>query len=107
MVRLIYFDSPLVYSFIHRLSDFCITAPPEPGKTVAEQEGEMVAWCSKKGHGTRLIPEGALRGIEFRKTPDYVQIVGYIDQTMINLPDGDFGGEMDSGGADGVCGISH
>ncbi|KAF9523222.1 hypothetical protein CPB83DRAFT_863218 [Crepidotus variabilis] len=81
--------------------DFCLTAPPNPGKTVADQEGEMVAWCSKKGHGTRLIPNGAIKGLEFRKTPDYIQIVGKIDQTLINIPEGDYGGEMDSGGADG------
>lgn len=27
--------------------------------------GEMVAWCTKEGHGTRIIPEGALQGVQF------------------------------------------
>jgi hypothetical protein len=34
------------------------------------------------------------------RTPDYVQVVGYIDQTRINIADGDFGGELDPHGAD-------
>lgn len=33
------------------------------------------------------------------KTPDYVQVVGFIDQTKINIADGDYGGEMDPHGA--------
>jgi len=82
-------------------NDFCITAPPEPGKLVADLEGEMVAWCSKPGYGTRLIPSGAITGLEFRKTPDYIQVVGFIDQTQVNMSKDDYGGEMDSGGADG------
>ncbi|KAF9553483.1 hypothetical protein CPC08DRAFT_227123 [Agrocybe pediades] len=67
---------------------------------VGDIEGEMIAWCSKPGHGTRLIPEGALKGVQFMKTPDYVQVVGFIDQTQINMIDGDYGGEMDPHGAD-------
>ena len=34
------------------------------------------------------------------KTPDYVQVVGFIDQTFINLSPDDFGGELDPHGAD-------
>ena len=60
----------------------------------------MVAWCTKPGHGTRLIPAGALQGVQWMKTPDYVQAVGYIDQTFINILRGDWGGEMDPHGAD-------
>jgi hypothetical protein len=60
----------------------------------------MVAYCSKSGHGTRLIPEGALTGVQFMKTPDYVQVVGFIDQTKINMLKDDWGGEMDPHGAD-------
>jgi hypothetical protein len=25
----------------------------------------MVAWCTKEGYGTRIIPEGALQGVQF------------------------------------------
>ena len=34
------------------------------------------------------------------RTPDYVQVVGFIDQTFINLASDDFGGELDPHGAD-------
>jgi hypothetical protein len=86
-------------SFLNALDDFCLWAPPQPG-TVADLEGEMVAWCTKPGRGTRLIPSGALQGVQFMKTPSYVQVVGFIDQTFINMAADDFGGEMDPHGAD-------
>jgi len=60
----------------------------------------MVAWCTKPGRGTRLIPANALKGVQFMRTPDYVQVVGFIDQTKINIQAGDFGGELDPHGAD-------
>lgn len=41
-------------------------APPELG-VVGDTEGEMVAWCTRPGRGTRLIPEGALKGVQFMK----------------------------------------
>jgi hypothetical protein len=47
-----------------------------------------------------LIPEGALKGVQFVKAPSYVQVVGYIDQSKINIAHGDYGGEMDPHGAD-------
>lgn len=83
--------------------DFCLWAPSTPNKTVGEAEGEMIAWCTKPGHGTRLIPAGALTGVQMLKTADYIQVVGFIDQTLINMADGDYGGEMDPHGADLVC----
>ena len=60
----------------------------------------MIAWCTKPGHGARLIPKGALQGVQFMKTPDYVQVVGFIDQAQININVSDYGGEMDPHGAD-------
>ena len=60
----------------------------------------MVAWCTKAGRGTRLIPEGALTGVQFMRTSAYVQVIGFIDQTKINIQDGDYGGELDPHGAD-------
>jgi hypothetical protein len=80
--------------------DFCLWGPPEAGKTVGEIEGEMVAYCTKPGHGTRLIPAGAITGLQYLKTPDYIQIVGFIDQTKISMAADDYGGEMDPHGAD-------
>lgn len=60
----------------------------------------MVAWCTKPGRGTRLIPDGALQGVQFIKTPNYVQVVGFIRQELINIAASDWGGEMDPHGAD-------
>lgn len=60
----------------------------------------MVAWCTMPGRGTRLIPAGALQGVQFTRTRSYVQVVGFIDQRQINIGEGDYGGEMDPHGAD-------
>lgn len=84
----------------HLLSDFCLWGPPEYGRQVGDIEGIMVAYCTKPIHGTRLIPAGALQGVQFMRTPDYVQAVGFIDQTAINILRNDSGGEMDPHGAD-------
>ncbi|KAJ8496996.1 hypothetical protein ONZ45_g12230 [Pleurotus djamor] len=87
-------------SFVNHIDDFCLWAPSEPNSVIANTEGEEVAWCTKPGHGTRLIPEGTLTGVQYIRTPDYIQIVGFIKQTNINIQDGDFGGELDPHGAD-------
>ncbi|KAF5334821.1 hypothetical protein D9611_012948 [Ephemerocybe angulata] len=50
-------------SYFNSIDDFCLWAPPEYGKDVGSIEGEMVAWCTKPGHGTRLIPAGALKDV--------------------------------------------
>lgn len=80
--------------------DFCLWAPSKPNSLIADTEGEEVAWCTKPGKGTRLIPPGALTGVQFMRTPDYVQVIGFIDQTKINIANGDSGGELDPHGAD-------
>ncbi|KAF8957739.1 hypothetical protein BDZ97DRAFT_86893 [Flammula alnicola] len=82
------------------LDDFCIWAPPTPGQTVGQIEGEMIAWCTKPGHGTRVMPAGTITGVQLTKTPDYIQVVGFMDQTKIDMVAGDSGGEMDPHGAD-------
>lgn len=80
--------------------DFCLWAPPSAGKEVGEIEGEMVAWCTKGGHGARVIPDGTITGVQFTKAPNYIQVVGFMKQTNINMVAGDQGGEMDPHGAD-------
>jgi hypothetical protein len=87
-------------SFLNSLDDFCLWAPPEPNSLIADTEGEEVAWCTKPGRGTRLIPAGTLTGVQFMRTPDYIQVVGFMDQTKINIQKGDYGGELDPHGAD-------
>ena len=48
----------------------------------------------------RVIPQGALTGLQWIQTPDYVQAIGFLDQTLVNIAEGDWGGEMDPHGAD-------
>ncbi|KAJ2917902.1 hypothetical protein MD484_g2524, partial [Candolleomyces efflorescens] len=93
-------DSLCQTSYFNSIDDFCLWGPPEYGREVGDIEGIMVAYCTKPGHGTRLIPAGALTGVQWMRTPDYVQAVGFIDQTKINILRGDWGGEMDPHGAD-------
>jgi hypothetical protein len=93
-------ESKCQTGFLNNIEDFCLWSAPEPNSVVGNTEGESVAWCTKPGRGTRLIPQGALQGVQFTRTPDYVQVVGFIDQTQIDLQPDDFGGELDPHGAD-------
>ncbi|KAH8112679.1 hypothetical protein DFH11DRAFT_1606411 [Phellopilus nigrolimitatus] len=96
-----YNQTPLCQtSFLNHLDDFCLWAPSKPDSMIADTEGEEVAWCTKPGRGTRVIPPGALQGVQYMRTPDYVQVVGFIDQTKINMKADDYGGELDPHGAD-------
>ncbi|KAG1743418.1 hypothetical protein EDB19DRAFT_1964206, partial [Suillus lakei] len=75
------------------ISDFCLWAPFTPNSTIGDTEQEEVAWCTKPGHGTRLIPNGALQGVQLLHTSEYIQIAGFIDQTQIDMNTQDYGGE--------------
>ncbi|KAF7325052.1 hypothetical protein MKEN_00547800 [Mycena kentingensis (nom. inval.)] len=86
--------------FVNHIDDFCMWAPDKPNSLIADTEGEVVAWCTKKGHGTRLIPAGAITSVQYIKTPSYIQIAGTFNQAMVNIGGTD-GGELDSGGQDG------
>ncbi|KAG9005479.1 hypothetical protein FRB90_010382 [Tulasnella sp. 427] len=85
---------------INSIDDFCLWGPPQANSSVADTEGEMVAYCTKPGHDTRVIAQGAVTGVQFMRTPDYIQVTGYINQVLIDMADGDGGGEMDPHGAD-------
>ncbi|QRV77601.1 ricin-type beta-trefoil lectin domain protein [Ceratobasidium sp. AG-Ba] len=87
-------------AWINDVDDFCLWAPPSVG-TIGDTEREEVAWCTKSGRGTRVMPKGTLKGVHFVKTKDYVQVTGVGDFTKINVPKGDDGGELDPHGADG------
>lgn len=87
-------------SMVNHIDDFCLWAPPKPDSLIADTEGEEVAWCTKPGRGTRLIPQGALKGVQYIRTTDYISIVGFINQPLINIKAGDYGGELDPHGAD-------
>jgi len=87
-------------AIINSVDDFCLWGPPEPNGIIGNVEGEAVAWCTKAGHGTRIIPAGTITGLTFVKTPDYIQVTGLINQVNINIAANDDGGEMDPHGAD-------
>ncbi|KAF5359396.1 hypothetical protein D9756_002913 [Leucocoprinus leucothites] len=93
-------DSMCQTSWINSAEDFCLWAPPSPGN-IGDTEQHEVAWCTKSGRGTRVIPNGTLQGVHFVETPDYVQITGVGDFTKININKGDQGGELDNRGPDG------
>ncbi|KAI6042529.1 hypothetical protein EDC04DRAFT_3058510, partial [Pisolithus marmoratus] len=85
---------------VNHIDDFCLWAPPQPNSTIGDTEQLEVGWCSKSGWGTRLIPQGALQGVQVLKTSKYIQFAGFIDQTQVNVAAGDYGGELDPHGAD-------
>lgn len=108
-------------AWINDATDFCLWAPPNPDSLVGaspprpfyypfspltttrpagDAEQNVVAWCTKSGRGTRVIPNGALSGVHFVRTPDYVQVTGVGDFTKLNIRAGDAGGELDPHGPD-------
>ncbi|CAE6532669.1 unnamed protein product [Rhizoctonia solani] len=87
-------------AWINDVDDFCVWAPPNGGE-IGNTEREVVAYCTKSGRGTRVIPDGTLKGVHFVKTKDYVQVTGTGDFTKIGVKPNDDGGELDPHGADG------
>jgi len=47
-----------------------------------------------------VIPQGAITGAQWLYAKNYVQVVGFIDQTQVHLQASDEGGELDPHGAD-------
>jgi len=86
--------------FVNNIADFCIWSSSQTDDTIGESEAREVAWCTAPGHGTRVIPPGAITGLQFLYAKNYVQVVGYIDQTQVGLAASDQGGELDPHGAD-------
>ncbi|KAF8434200.1 hypothetical protein L210DRAFT_3411075 [Boletus edulis BED1] len=85
---------------VNNIGDFCMWAPPTANSTIGDDEAIVVAWCSKTGHGARLIPAGALAGVQVLVTSEYIQYAGFIDQTKVDMNALDYGGELDPHGAD-------
>ncbi|KZV83513.1 hypothetical protein EXIGLDRAFT_777472 [Exidia glandulosa HHB12029] len=92
-------DSRCQTLIVNSLEDFCIWGP-QTLMEVGNAEAGVVAYCTKPTHGARLIPAGALTGVQFIKTPSYIAVTGRLHQEMINIIKGDAGGELDSGGQD-------
>lgn len=93
-------DSLCQTAFINHIDDWCVWAPPKGPTTIGESEGEEVAWCTKPGRGTRLIPAGAITGVQFLRAKSYIEVIAFLDQTLLNLQADDYGGELDPHGAD-------
>ena len=45
--------------------------------------GYEVSWCTKAGHGARLIPKDTLKGVHVVKTSKYIQWTGKGDLTKV------------------------
>lgn len=86
---------------LNSIDDFCIYAPPEVAE-VGNSEERVVAWCTKARNNARVIPDGTFTGLQFIKTDFYTQIMGFGDFTKLNIPKGDYGGELDPHGAQGL-----
>lgn len=82
------------------IEDFCIWGSATANEVVANVEAAMVAYCARSGHGGRIFPEGAISSLQFMRTPAYIQIVGFVNYTALNLQTSDPGGELDPHGAD-------
>ncbi|KAH9843802.1 uncharacterized protein C8Q71DRAFT_719500 [Rhodofomes roseus] len=93
-------DSLCQTLIVNTIDDFCLWSSPKENDTIGVSEAYEVAWCAKHGHGTRIMPAGTLQGVQHITTPDYIMIVGFIDQTQVNLAASDYGGELDPHGAD-------
>jgi len=87
---------------LNSIADFCMWSSNfnTDTDTIAEGEAREVAWCTQHGHGTRIIPEGSLTGVQWLYAKDYLQVVGYINQTAVGLLASDPGGELDPHGDD-------
>ncbi|KAJ7026972.1 hypothetical protein C8F04DRAFT_965799, partial [Mycena alexandri] len=86
---------------VNSIDDFCLFAPPTLAN-ISDTETFEVAWCTKPRNNARVIPDGTITGVSFLKTPFYVQLMGTGDFTKLNIPQGDFGGELDPHGAYGA-----
>ncbi|CEH14499.1 hypothetical protein CBOM_02340 [Ceraceosorus bombacis] len=84
---------------VNSVDDWCIYGPPENGQTIANVEGEVVAYCTKPRNNARVIPDGTVTAAHFVKTPLYVQLMALGDFTKIGFAPGDQGGELDPHGA--------
>lgn len=86
---------------VNSIDDWCTFASPD-GESIADVEGEVVAYCTKARNNARVIPDGTLTAVHFITTPLYVQVMALGDFTKIGLQEGDDGGELDPHGATGA-----
>ncbi|EAU83573.1 immunoreactive mannoprotein MP88 [Coprinopsis cinerea okayama7 len=82
---------------VNSVDDFCLFAPPNL-EEIGDSETYEVAWCTKPRNNARVIPDGTLTGVTFLRTDFYVQVIGFGNFTKLNIPQGDYGGELDPHG---------
>ncbi|SJL16847.1 uncharacterized protein ARMOST_20376 [Armillaria ostoyae] len=78
--------------FIVHLHFSCLPAPSTPGPHFGTERID-VSWCLKRG--TRIIPEGTIKGAYFVQMPDFLQVTSVGDFTQLNNHSDDAGGELD------------
>lgn len=93
-------NSDCQLAMINSIDDFCLWGPATANSTIADTEAATVAWCTKPGHGTRVIPENTLTGVQFLKAPSYILVAGTLNQQNVDIQANDEGGELDPHGAD-------
>jgi len=87
-------------AFVNSIDDFCIWGSPINNGEIGNIEAQVVAYCTKPGHGTRVMPAGTLTNVQFMRTKGYIQVSGKFNQAGIGLDPADYGGELDPHGAD-------
>ncbi|CAD6901304.1 unnamed protein product [Tilletia controversa] len=88
--------------YLRSATEFCLWAPANPNSEIGNEEANVVSWCTMSGFGTRLIPDGTLKGVHFLRTPSFAQVTGHGRFTKMNVRKGDEGGELDPHGATGA-----
>ncbi|GAA5970908.1 hypothetical protein JCM11641_004504 [Rhodosporidiobolus odoratus] len=83
-------------------SEFCLWGSPtvDNTSTIGDIEASVVAYCTSDKMGARVIPAGAVTGLQVLRTSAYIQWTGHIDMTALGLAADDTGGELDPHGAD-------
>ncbi|KAG1834947.1 hypothetical protein DFJ58DRAFT_614576, partial [Suillus subalutaceus] len=59
-------------SMVNHIDDFCLRAPFTLHSTIGDTEQEEVVWRTKPGHGTRVILNGTLQGVQLIRTSEYI-----------------------------------
>jgi hypothetical protein len=98
-------------------SDFCLWGSPTTDElsTIGDIEAAVISYCTNDKLGGRVIPAGAITGLQVRpavfssfsttyspfpasqvmRTSAYTQWTGHINQTALGLTADDSGGELD------------
>jgi hypothetical protein len=88
--------------FFNNVTDFGVWGSPNPHETVSDTEGIEVVYSTNPERGSRLIPNGAITGVQWLVAKNYIQVIVHIDQTAVNFQSTDSGGELDGWAQDGA-----